>query len=145
MKKRHPLQLLIKLFRWSHLNTRPGVPIHCTLTSLYGGSDTFLHFCELAKTLGCFVVVGNSVLMMGQFLKSSTDKGETVRFHFLVFGHAAVKSAQNEQHFKIVLKPTPNVIKAQNKLTLHYFGGMLALRSGLYFLVSASKVPFFGS
>ena len=39
---------------------------------------------ELAKRLGCFFV-GNSVLMMGQFLKTSTDKEKMVRFDFLRF------------------------------------------------------------
>ena len=43
--------------------------------------DTFLHFCELAKTLGCFFV-GDSVLIIGQFLKTTSDKGNMVRFHF---------------------------------------------------------------
>ena len=32
-----------------------------------------------------------------------------------------------------------------NKHAIHHFGGMLALKSGLRFIVSASKVPFFGS
>ena len=45
---------------------------------------TFWHFCELAKSLGCFFV-GNSVLMLGQVLKTSTDKAKMVRFHFLRF------------------------------------------------------------
>ena len=37
------------------------------------------------------------------------------------------------------------VINAQNKLVIHYTGGMLALNSGLCFCVTASEVPFFCS
>ena len=47
--------------------------------------------------------------------------------------------------FQNWLKTNPKVLNAQNKRILHNFGGMLALKSGLVFFVSASEVPFFGT
>ena len=39
----------------------------------------------------------------------------------------------------------PKVENAWNKCLFHHFGGMLALKSGLHFFVSASEVPLFGT
>ena len=47
--------------------------------------------------------------------------------------------------FQNWLKTHPKVLNAQNERILHHFGGMLALKSGLGFFVSAPEVPFFGT
>ena len=46
--------------------------------------------------------------MMGQFLKTSTDKGKILQFHFLVFTHLAGQMAQNKPkslNLKTAFKP----------------------------------------
>ena len=53
------------------------------------------------------------------------------------------ETAPNEPNFLNWLKTHTKVINAQNKCVSYHFGGMLALKSGLRFLVSASEVPFF--
>ena len=58
------------------------------------------------------------------------------------------KRLKNDQKYAIFqnwLKTNPKVLNAQNKRVLHHFGGMLALKSGLVFFVSAPEVPFFGT
>ena len=58
------------------------------------------------------------------------------------------KRLKNDQKYAIFqnwLKTNPKVLNAQNKWVLHHFGGMLALKSGLGFFVSAPEVPFFGT
>ena len=92
--------------------------------------------------LGCFFV-GNSVLMVGQFLKTSTDKGKMVRFQFLRFARFSWKNGPKKDKFLDWLKTHSKVLNAKNKSVLHHFGGMLALKSGLVFFVSAPEVPFF--
>ena len=58
------------------------------------------------------------------------------------------KRLKNDQKcaiFQNWLKTHSKVLNAQNKRVLHHFGGMLALKSGLGFFVSAPEVPFFGT
>ena len=58
------------------------------------------------------------------------------------------KRLKNDQKYAILQnwpKTRPKVLNAQNKRVLHHFGGMLALKSGLRFFVSALSVPFFGT
>ena len=51
--------------------------------------------------------------------------------------------APNKRNFLNRLKTHSKVINAQNKRVSYHFGGMLALKSGFRFLVSASEVLFF--
>ena len=58
------------------------------------------------------------------------------------------KRLKNDQKYAIFqnwLKTHPKVLNARNKRVLHHFGGVLALKCGLGFFVSAPEVPFFGT
>ena len=56
-----------------------------------------------------------------------------------------LKNDQKHAIFQNWLKTHPKVLNARNKRVLHHFGGVLTLKSGLGFFVSAPEVPFFGT
>ena len=92
--------------------------------------------------LGCFFV-GNSVLMVGQFLKTSTDKGKMVRFQFLRFARFSWKNGPKKDKFLDWLKTHSKVLNAKKQKCSTPFWGDVGIKKWSCFFCFGARSAIF--